>query len=65
MQAGCPVFPGREVNIKLSGDPVYGGTIAGRDAVRITADNIDNISGRIHADKAFQRQTHCGPLCAF
>ncbi len=41
------LLAGREVNIKLDGDLVNSGTVAGRKTVSITAENIQNLNGRI------------------
>ena len=52
------LLSGRNVDIALSGDLVNSGTIAGREVVRITAENIDNLSGRIHGgDAGLQART--------
>ncbi|HWT19943.1 MAG TPA: hemagglutinin repeat-containing protein [Variovorax sp.] len=41
------LLAGKEVNIKLDGDLVNSGTVAGRRTVSITAENIQNLNGRI------------------
>lgn len=44
------LLAGREVNINLGGDLTNSGTIAGRNVVSLTAENVQNISGRITGD---------------
>ncbi|CAN7363296.1 hemagglutinin repeat-containing protein [Variovorax paradoxus] len=44
------LLAGKEVNIKLDGDLVNSGTVAGRRTVSITAENIQNLNGRISGD---------------
>ena len=44
------LLAGRDVNIRLSGDAINSGTIAGRNLVRINADNIRNLGGQVSAD---------------
>ncbi|WP_426107736.1 hemagglutinin repeat-containing protein [Massilia sp. TSP1-1-2] len=44
------LLSGKDVDIKLTGDLVNTGTIAGRDVVRMTADNVHNLGGRVHGD---------------
>ncbi|ADU38106.1 hemagglutinin repeat-containing protein [Variovorax paradoxus] len=41
------LLAGKEVNLKLDGDLVNSGTVAGRRTVSITAENIQNLNGRI------------------
>jgi filamentous hemagglutinin len=41
------LLAGKEVNIKMAGDFVNSGTVAGRKTVSITAENIQNLNGRI------------------
>ncbi|MDQ0015403.1 filamentous hemagglutinin [Variovorax boronicumulans] len=41
------LLAGKEVNIKLDGDLVNSGTVAGRETVKISAQNIQNLNGRI------------------
>ena len=41
------LLAGKQVNIKLDGDLVNSGTVAGRETVKITAENIQNLNGRI------------------
>ncbi|WP_307579487.1 hemagglutinin repeat-containing protein [Variovorax paradoxus] len=41
------LLAGKEVNIKLNGDFVNSGTVGGRKTVSITAENIQNLNGRI------------------
>jgi filamentous hemagglutinin len=41
------LLAGKEVNIQLAGDLVNSGTVAGRNTVSITAENIQNLNGRI------------------
>lgn len=43
------LLAGREVHMDVSGDVVNSGTVAGRDLVRIQADNIRNSGGTIDA----------------
>ncbi|WP_426074338.1 hemagglutinin repeat-containing protein [Janthinobacterium sp. DSP2-3-3] len=42
------LLAGKDVEISLSGDLVNGGTIAGRNVVKLNAENVDNLNGRIH-----------------
>ncbi|MET3135488.1 adhesin HecA-like repeat protein, partial [Oxalobacteraceae bacterium GrIS 1.11] len=44
------LLSGKDVDIHVTGDLVNSGTIAGRDIVRLTADNVQNLGGRIHGD---------------
>ncbi|HHP6706601.1 hemagglutinin repeat-containing protein [Acinetobacter baumannii] len=44
------LLTGNSVNFKLNGDLLNGSTIAGREAVQITADNINNLKGRIQGN---------------
>ncbi|MFW1736999.1 hemagglutinin repeat-containing protein [Acinetobacter sp. ULE_I046] len=39
------------INFKLDGDLINGATIAGRQAVQITADNVQNLNGRIQGNQ--------------
>ncbi|WP_341887202.1 hemagglutinin repeat-containing protein [Variovorax sp. YR752] len=41
------LLAGKEVNLKLDGDLVNSGTVAGRRTVSITAENLQNLNGRI------------------
>ncbi|CAN7367595.1 two-partner secretion domain-containing protein [Variovorax paradoxus] len=41
------LLAGKQVNLKLDGDLVNSGTVAGRETVKITAENIQNLNGRI------------------
>jgi filamentous hemagglutinin len=41
----------KDVDIRLSGNLVNADTIAGRDVVKVTADNVDNLGGRINGDR--------------
>ncbi|MDC5534131.1 hemagglutinin repeat-containing protein [Acinetobacter baumannii] len=44
------LLTGNSVNFKLNGDLLNGSTIAGREAVQITANNINNLMGRIQGN---------------
>ncbi|WP_230516581.1 MULTISPECIES: hemagglutinin repeat-containing protein [unclassified Janthinobacterium] len=44
------LLSGKEIDISLSGDLINGGTIAGRELVRLNAENVENLQGRIHGD---------------
>jgi len=44
------LLSGSDVNINLSGDVANSGTVAGRNLVRISADNIRNMGGNMVAD---------------
>ncbi|EZP37303.1 filamentous hemagglutinin N-terminal domain-containing protein [Janthinobacterium lividum] len=44
------LLAGKEVDIRLSGDLVNSGTIAGRDVVLLNAENVSNMGGRVGAD---------------
>ncbi|ENV34650.1 hypothetical protein F960_01389, partial [Acinetobacter gerneri DSM 14967 = CIP 107464 = MTCC 9824] len=44
------LLTGNSVNFSLNGDLLNGATIAGRNAVQITADNVTNLSGRIQGN---------------
>ncbi|EKP69023.1 filamentous hemagglutinin N-terminal domain-containing protein [Acinetobacter baumannii] len=44
------LLSGNSVNFKLNGDLLNGSTIAGREAVQITANNINNLMGRIQGN---------------
>lgn len=44
------LLTGNSLNFKLNGDLLNGSTIAGREAVQITADNINNLKGRIQGN---------------
>ncbi|MDC8760326.1 hemagglutinin repeat-containing protein [Janthinobacterium fluminis] len=44
------LLAGKDIDIKLGGDLSNSGTIAGRDVVRLTADNVHNLGGRIHGE---------------
>ncbi|MEQ1322419.1 hemagglutinin repeat-containing protein [Acinetobacter soli] len=45
------LLSGNSVNLKLDGDLINGATIAGREAVQITADNVQNLNGRIQGNQ--------------
>lgn len=45
------LISGNSVNLKLDGDLINGATIAGREAVQITADNVQNLNGRIQGNQ--------------
>lgn len=44
------LLSGNSVNLQLAGDVTNGGTIAGRQVVKIDAANIQNLGGRISGD---------------
>ncbi|WP_373357803.1 hemagglutinin repeat-containing protein [Acinetobacter lactucae] len=44
------LLSGNSINFKLNGDLLNGSTIAGREAVQITADNVNNLMGRIQGN---------------
>jgi len=44
------LLSGKDVNLQVTGDLVNSGSIAGRDVVRLTADSVQNLGGRIHGD---------------
>lgn len=44
------LLAGQSVNFNLSGDLINNATIAGRDIVSLTADNISNLGGRISSN---------------
>ncbi|MEF2269951.1 hemagglutinin repeat-containing protein [Janthinobacterium sp. LS2A] len=44
------LLSGKDIDISLSGDLVNGGTIAGREVVRLNAENVENMQGRIQGD---------------
>ncbi|SFX45807.1 adhesin HecA family 20-residue repeat-containing protein [Janthinobacterium lividum] len=44
------LLAGKDVEISMSGDLVNGGSIAGRNVVKLNAENVDNLNGRIHSD---------------
>jgi filamentous hemagglutinin len=44
------LLAGRTLNLELSADAVNSGTVAGRDLLRIEADHIRNLGGRLRAD---------------
>ena len=44
------LLSGKDVDIKVKGNLVNTGTIVGRDVVRMTADNVNNLGGRIHGN---------------
>ncbi|MET3135439.1 adhesin HecA-like repeat protein, partial [Oxalobacteraceae bacterium GrIS 1.11] len=44
------LLSGKDVDIHVTGDLVNSGTIAGRDILKLTADNVQNLGGRIHGD---------------
>ena len=45
------LLSGDAIQFKLGGDLINGATIAGRQAVQITADNVQNLNGRIHGNQ--------------
>ncbi|WP_429773912.1 polymorphic toxin-type HINT domain-containing protein, partial [Acinetobacter bereziniae] len=45
------LLSGDAIQFKLDGDLINGATIAGRQAVQITADNVQNLNGRIHGNQ--------------
>jgi filamentous hemagglutinin len=45
------LLAGKDVNLNLSCDLSNSGTIAGRNVVSITAENINNLGGKLSADK--------------
>ncbi|MAK29894.1 hemagglutinin repeat-containing protein [Acinetobacter sp.] len=45
------LLSGNSVNLKLDGDLINGATIAGREALQITADNVQNLNGRIQGNQ--------------
>ncbi|MEB3755121.1 hemagglutinin repeat-containing protein, partial [Acinetobacter sp. MD2(2019)] len=45
------LISGNSVNLKLDGDLINGATIAGREAVQITANNVQNLNGRIQGNQ--------------
>ncbi|MCL6484522.1 MAG: hemagglutinin repeat-containing protein [Janthinobacterium lividum] len=44
------MLAGKDININLSGDLSNSGTIAGRSVVKLTADNVENMGGRLNGD---------------
>ncbi|WP_217635118.1 hemagglutinin repeat-containing protein [Janthinobacterium sp. OK676] len=44
------LLAGKDIDINLKGDLTNSGTIAGRDIVRLTAENVQNMGGRIDGD---------------
>lgn len=57
------LMAGQTVNLNVSGDLINRGSIAGRDVVAITAENIKNLGGRITGgDVALQAQTDLSNL---
>ncbi len=57
------LMAGRTVNLNVSGDLINRGSIAGRDVVAITAENIKNLGGRITGgDVALQARTDLSNL---
>ena len=47
LQSGGALIAGNNVSLNLTGDLVNSGTIAGRQVVAISADNVHNLQGRI------------------
>ena len=43
------LLSGKAVNLNLSGDLTNSGTIAGRDVVSLSADNVNNLNGRLRS----------------
>ncbi|WGG52841.1 hemagglutinin repeat-containing protein [Rugamonas sp. DEMB1] len=50
LDGGGALLSGKNVDVQVTGDLLNSGTIAGRDVVRLTADNVQNLGGRIHGD---------------
>lgn len=46
------LIAGQQLNLDISGDVINSGSLAGRSVMSLTAQNIDNLGGRIQADKA-------------
>lgn len=46
------LIAGQQLNLNIAGDLVNSGSLAGRSVMAITAQNIENLGGRIQADKA-------------
>jgi filamentous hemagglutinin len=44
------LLSGKDVDVRSTGDLINSGTIAGREVVKLTADNVQNLGGRIHGD---------------
>jgi filamentous hemagglutinin len=44
------LLAGKDVNLNLSGDLANSGTIAGRNLLNVSADNIQNLGGQMRAD---------------
>ncbi len=45
------MIAGQRLNLNIAGDLVNSGSLAGRSVMAITAQNIENLGGRIQADK--------------
>ncbi|WP_235399585.1 hemagglutinin repeat-containing protein [Pseudomonas ogarae] len=45
------LIAGQQLNLNIAGDLVNSGSLAGRSVMAITAQNIENLGGRIQADK--------------
>jgi filamentous hemagglutinin len=50
LNANGALLVGKEVNIHLSGDLTNSGTIAGRNVVSLTAENVNSLGGRMGAN---------------
>ncbi|WP_260961240.1 two-partner secretion domain-containing protein [Pseudomonas citri] len=46
------LIAGQQLNLNIVGDLVNSGSLAGRSVMAITAQNLDNLGGRIQADRA-------------
>ena len=46
------LIAGQQLNLNIAGDLINSGSLAGRSVMAITAQNIENLGGRIQADKA-------------
>jgi len=44
------LLAGKEININLTGNLTNSGTIAGRSIVALSADNVNNLAGRLNGD---------------
>lgn len=45
------LISGNNIYFKLDGDLINGATIAGRQALQITADNVHNLNGRMQGNQ--------------
>ncbi|MBA5688164.1 hemagglutinin repeat-containing protein [Rugamonas apoptosis] len=50
LDGGGALLSGKDVDVHSTGDLLNSGTIAGREVVKLTADNVQNLGGRIHGD---------------